>query len=220
MTMQATQGTPATDVTAPVIVAPAIPQAPIATTGGPTAAWESARAVRNELRNQLDRLVEQRHSMLRELEDHDVAGPATAGMQTRIQGLDARIAQLDIAIAQADANVAAAAAVPGAVVEPPESIREGPPREVFFMVPPLLAIVFFPMALAMARRIWKKTTGHAPASLPPDLGDRLSRLEAMGETTALEVERIGEGQRFVTRLLTERGTGLVGEGEKVVAQRG
>ena len=216
--MQEAQGTPSAAPTAPVIVAPAIPQAPVAVSGGPTAAWEAARAVRNELRNQLDRLVEQRHGMLRELEDHDVAGPATAGMQARIQGLDARIAQIDIAIAQADANVAAAAAVPGAVVDPPEVMRDGPPREVFFMVPPLLAIVFFPMAIAHARRIWKKATGHAPASIPSDLSDRLSRLEAMGETTALEVERIVEGQRFVTRLLTERGTAMVGEGEKVAAQ--
>jgi hypothetical protein len=40
----------------------------------------------------------------------------------------------------------------------------------------------------------------------------------MGETTALEVERIGEGQRFVTRLLTERADHVLGEGERVTAR--
>jgi hypothetical protein len=212
-TMQTPQGS-AAPAAAPE--APAIPQVPaLPVTGGPTAAWEAARAARNELRNQLDRLVDQRHDLLRELEDHDVAGPATSGMQARIQGLDARIAQLDIAVAQADANVATAAAVPGAVVEPPRPFRDGPPEEVFFMVPPLLALIFLPMAIAMARRIWKRTTGQVPASLPSDLAERLNRLEAMGETTALEVERIGEGQRFVTRLLTEREAPLLGDAERI-----
>jgi len=32
-----------------------------------------------------------------------------------------------------------------------------------------------------------------------------ARIEAIVEATALEVERIGEGQRFTTRLLQERG---------------
>jgi hypothetical protein len=38
-----------------------------------------------------------------------------------------------------------------------------------------------------------------------DLGDRLSRIETAVDSTALEVERIAEGQRFTTRLLAERG---------------
>jgi hypothetical protein len=205
--MQTTQGTPApaAAVTAPVVAG--TPQAAVVTEGGsPTAAWQAAKAVRTELRGQIDRLVAQRHDLLRELEDHQVAGPATDGMQARIQGLDARITQLEIALAQADANVAAAAAVPGAVVETPRPFQDGPPEEVLFMVPPLLAVIFFPMAFAMARRIWKRTTGHVPAALPSDLAERLNRLEA-----------IGEGQRFVTRLLTERGAPALAEREGVAS---
>lgn len=226
--MQTTQGTTAgPQATAPVL-APgaaeadanaAVTQVPAgAPAAGAAAAYEAARAARNELRGQLDALVSQRHSLLRELEDHDVGGQATSGMQARIQQLDARIAELDVAIARADAGVVAAAAVPGAVVQRPDFMREGPPEEVFFMVPPLLAVVFFPIAIAFARRIWKRSGQASVAQLPSDLSERLNRLEAMGETTALEVERIGEGQRFVTRLLTERGN-LLGEGERVPAQR-
>lgn len=44
----------------------------------------------------------------------------------------------------------------------------------------------------------------AHAGSEPD--GRLARVEAAVESIALEVERIGEGQRFVTRLLSERGT--------------
>jgi hypothetical protein len=41
-------------------------------------------------------------------------------------------------------------------------------------------------------------------SLPSDIAERLERIERAVETTAIEVERIGEGQRFLTRALGER----------------
>ena len=172
--------------------------------------YEAARASRDELRQQLDALVSQRHSLLRELEDHDVAGPATTGMQQRIVQLDGRIAQLDIQIASADAAVVKAAAIPGAVVPRPEVFREGPPEEVFFIVPPLIFAAMLPIVIAYTRRIWRRGN-TVVQQLPSDLSDRLARLEQMGETTALEVERIGEGQRFVTRLLTDRADRVIGE---------
>jgi hypothetical protein len=43
----------------------------------------------------------------------------------------------------------------------------------------------------------------------PALGDeRMSRLEQAIDAIAVELERIGEGQRFVTKLLAERGREL------------
>jgi hypothetical protein len=42
------------------------------------------------------------------------------------------------------------------------------------------------------------------AALPPELSERLERIERAVDVTALEVERIGEGQRFLTRALGER----------------
>lgn len=40
--------------------------------------------------------------------------------------------------------------------------------------------------------------------LPPDVHDRMSRIEQAVDAIAIEVERMSEGQRFTTRLLTER----------------
>jgi hypothetical protein len=37
-----------------------------------------------------------------------------------------------------------------------------------------------------------------------DLAQRLARIEQIVDTTAVEVERISEGQRFTSRLLAER----------------
>lgn len=197
-----------------VVVAPAA-------TASAQAAYEGARAARNEIRQQVDALVSERHRILRELEDHNVAGPATAGMQARIVALDGRIAALDVEIAKADAAVATAAAVPGAVERPSEpsmSWKNGPPEELFIVIPSLFFAAMLPIIIAYSRRIWRRGAVSAP-QLPSDLSDRLSRLEQMGETTALEVERIGEGQRFVTRLLTERADPAIAERVGIEARR-
>ena len=44
----------------------------------------------------------------------------------------------------------------------------------------------------------------ASAALPSDLAQRFARMEAGIESVAVEVERISEGQRFTTRLLSDR----------------
>ena len=58
--------------------------------------------------------------------------------------------------------------------------------------------------LPVARRVWRRST-LAPA-LPAEFGDRLGSMERAIDAVAIEVERIGEGQRFVTQLLAERAT--------------
>lgn len=169
--------------------------------------YEAARAVQRELRGQLESLVEQRHGFLRELEDHDgVPGPARTGMEQRIVQLDLRIAEIDKAIAVAGADVARTAAVPGAVAIQPPPVDFGPPDAAFIIGLVMLGAVLFPLSIAFARRVWRRGAAGAAAAaaLPRELMERLGRLEQMGEATAVEVERIGEGQRFVTRLLTER----------------
>ena len=56
-----------------------------------------------------------------------------------------------------------------------------------------------------------------PAAIGTDIGvrldqiaERLGRLENAVDATALEVERISEGQRFTTKLLAERSSSAAG----------
>jgi hypothetical protein len=42
------------------------------------------------------------------------------------------------------------------------------------------------------------------AGSDPELAARLARVEQIVEATAVEIERISEGQRFTTRLLSEK----------------
>jgi hypothetical protein len=56
----------------------------------------------------------------------------------------------------------------------------------------------------------------APAQNNAALEARLSRIEEAVETIAVEIERMGEGQRFVTKLLAE-GAGRLPDGSKDAA---
>jgi hypothetical protein len=64
-------------------------------------------------------------------------------------------------------------------------------------------ILMIPIVLAFARRIWMRS-GPRAASFDFDSSPRLQRMEQAIESIAIEVERIGEAQRFTTKVLTER----------------
>ncbi len=73
------------------------------------------------------------------------------------------------------------------------------PLSFFAMV--AVICVGLPLARAHAKRMER---GVDPKILPNDLVDRLTRMEQAIDSVALEVERISEGQRFTTKLLSER----------------
>jgi hypothetical protein len=55
-------------------------------------------------------------------------------------------------------------------------------------------------------RTYLESRGRSPQSpLPHDVDDRLRQIQATVETTAIEVERVAEANRYLTRVLAERG---------------
>jgi len=169
----------------------------------PTAVYQGFVAARRELRDQLETLQDQRRELSNQLQDPMVNGANRTGLEQHITEIDARITALDKQIANADAQVAQAAAVPGAVVPDPPHIRQGPPEEVFVLGGMFIIAVLFPLTIAYARRLWRRGA-VAVSAIPHELMDQLSRLDQAVDSIAVEVERIGEGQRFVTRVLAER----------------
>lgn len=169
---------------------------------GPSAIYRGFRAQREELGDQLNSLQDTRDELARELLQVPAGAPGRTGIEQRITGIDARIATMDKQIAEADAQVAKAAAVPGAIVEPPRIVRDGPPEEAFIMGTIFMLVVLLPLSIAYSRRIWRRGA-TVVAAFPKEITERLGHLEQTAEATALEVERIGEGQRFLTRLFTE-----------------
>ena len=69
----------------------------------------------------------------------------------------------------------------------------------------LSVFVLSPLAIAYARSIWRRSSERpALKSAEVDLiTRRLEDLQQSVEAMAIEVERISEGQRFVTKVLSE-----------------
>ena len=73
----------------------------------------------------------------------------------------------------------------------------------------IVPVVFFTMGgVALFFRWFKYRENMAKVGRPADrassnLEERMERIERAVEAIAVEVERVGEGQRFVTKLLAE-----------------
>ncbi len=170
--------------------------------------YEGFKAQRQELRNQLNDLEGTRSAIAGQLEDMPASSPERKPLETRLTDIDSRITSVDQRLAANAMDISKAAAIPGAVVELPPPIQQGPPEEAYVLGGLFMILVFFPLSVAWARRIWRRSSAVAP--FPRETGDRLLRMEHALEATAEEVERIGEGQRFLTRLFTE------GEGARAI----
>ena len=207
----------------PIPPPPAVPSTPVIVGGGsllgadPSQVLEAFRQQRGELRDQLERLEGQRENLVEELQT--LPEGARAGIQARIAAIDARIASVDKAIADADASVARAAAVPGAVVpEPPPPERSGPPEEFFVFLMVLTVFIGVPLAIAYARRIWRKSVTTV-AAIPQEIYERFSRIDQAIDSVAVEVERIGENQRYVTKLVADQQRAVgAGPAERIEVQ--
>ena len=174
-----------------------------------SAIYEGFKAQRNELNDQLQQLQNTRQGINNELEDMAASAPQRPGLEARLKDVDGRIMAVDQMLAGNATQIAQAAAIPGAVVEQPRPINQGPPEDAYVLGGIFMVIVLLPLSIAFARRIWRRSAAVV-TSFPRELADRLSRMEQAVEATAVEVERIGEGQRFLTRLFTE------GEGARAI----
>jgi hypothetical protein len=63
-------------------------------------------------------------------------------------------------------------------------------------------VLMLPLVLVLARRLWVR--GPRREAIDLENSPRLQRIEQAVEAIAVEVERIGEAQRFTTKLLADR----------------
>jgi hypothetical protein len=162
------------------------------------------RARREELSNQLQSAASRRDRLAGELRAADMA--ARPGLEQRIGVLDERIVQLERDIATTGQQLTAAPAGLGLVATsaPPaggfEGLNSGQITAVSIV---FTVLVLFPIAIAFARLLWKRATAPIRPALPAEASQRLEQLEQAVDTVAVEMERVSEGQRFMTRLLME-----------------
>jgi hypothetical protein len=209
MNMQATQGPVAT---------PTPPGVPLG--GDPAAIYRALQNQGNVLREQLDNLADQRRELQQQYDQMSSANPGRAGIEKRMSAIDARMAEMDAQIAKSDQAIAAAAGIPGATVPPPRPPQSDNPDPDLVAGLSFVVIMIFaiPISIAYARRIWRRSA-RTEVVLHPQMMERLDSLERGMEAVALEVERIGEGQRFVTQALAGRAVGA-GAAEPIAIPQG
>ena len=165
------------------------------------------RARRSELSDQLESATGRRRSLAEQIRRAD--GVNKAGLESRLATLDQRIVRLEgelDAVGQQLASPQAAQYV--AQTKPPVTFVP-PMRGNIDPEPIIICFILFvlsPIALSISRLIWKRGSRMAmqPPAMRAESGERLERIEQGMDAIAIEVERVSEGQRFVTRLLSER----------------
>jgi hypothetical protein len=175
------------------------------------------RARRSELSDQLESATGRRRQLAEQVRRAD--GVNKAGLESRLTVLDQRIVRIESELDQVGQQLSSPQAAQFAGTNTPTNFRPPIRFTNVDLEPILICFVLFvmsPIALSISRLVWKRGSrlgSTAPASTG-ESGQRLERIEQAMDAIAIEVERVSEGQRFVTRLLSER-AGALGSAQQV-----
>lgn len=127
-----------------------------------------------------------------------------AGLEQRLAQLDGRILDLERAIEQ---NGRLLAAAPSALLSNAEvgggrsfDLSSGQITGIS-----VVSVIFvgMPLAVGAAVMMWRRSNRPTLPAVPVATQQRLERMEQAIDTIAIEMERVSENQRFITRLLAE-----------------
>lgn len=128
-----------------------------------------------------------------------------AEVNAKITRAQADLERVRLQIAQQTGVPTAQIGSTGQLIPPPApGFNRSPDPDMVVGVSFVLALSFvLPISIAIAKRIWRGRP--QPAAVRTDeIAPRLDRLEQAVDAVAIEIERIAESQRFVTRILAER----------------
>jgi hypothetical protein len=209
---------PTTEASPPQAPRPELPASPPVTIStqqlrsSPRAVYQALQAKREVLSDYMSRLLNRRNNVSERLNNPNVTPAEKAALEQHLQQLNTRIIDMEKQLHTADAEVAAAAGVPGAIA--PESrsgSSSGPPEEMLIIGTVFTGIALVIIAIAYARRLWKGAT-TVVAQIPAAFEARFTRFEHSLDAVAIEIERVSEGQRFLTKVLTDESPRAIGAG--------
>jgi hypothetical protein len=119
---------------------------------------------------------------------------------TQLEGANERLQQL-----QGQLDRAITGGEPFVFAEPPSFPEREPtiPSEVVDIVQMvLISACFIALGYPLVRMIARRLEGRSAAA-PADMSQRFDRLEQAVDAVAVEVERVSEGQRYSSRVLSE-----------------
>lgn len=193
------------------------PDGPPSTPATPVAAPAAIQALQTQLIDlniQATSLRATLRGLNRQLNSMRVDNPARPALQQQAADVGAQLAQVEGKMAELQARIAQQQGVPverigqtGQIIIPSQG---GPPfsrgvdPDMVIGLSFVLAMCFvLPISIGIAKRMWRGKP-QPPAVKLDDISPRLERLEQAVDSIAIEIERISEGQRFVTKILAER----------------
>src|SRR5207248_2406343 len=141
---------------------------------------------------------------------------AVKGLEARLGLLDARQLQLEADIAQTGQQLSSAPAGLIATTSAPAFYGVLSSNQVMGLSVLSIIFVLFPLATGVGRAIFRRSNKPAvPPQVLTETAQRLERLESSVDAIAIEIERISEGQRFVTKLLSDgQAAPVLGSGQR------
>jgi hypothetical protein len=176
--------------------------APVAKAGTATLGYATLKGQERELRSQLETLTDRRSEIAGELSGKE--GIDKAGVEQRLAIVDNNIARVERDLSDVQAKLVTAA--PAYTEKPPPDIRYVNNDEDMVGAGFLGAFI---MLVLLSPVLWRsfrgrKNRGAMTAAAAPSLpNERMDRMEQAIDSIAVEIERVSENQRFMTRLMTE-----------------
>lgn len=166
-------------------------------------AYLKLQARREILSDQLDRLSERRDDLARNVTDRQ--GADREGVEARIKLLDTQIQQTETEIASVTKEVATAAtpSVADHVITRWRGYGDEDLVGAGFVGAGIMFALFIPLLVRVFRRRRWVPGGSTTTSSPAIGNERIERMEMAIDSIAVEMERVSENQRFMTRLMTE-----------------
>jgi hypothetical protein len=157
-----------------------------------------------EIGNQLENVSERREELAQQALAK--SGVDRAGLESRMKILDGRIEQLEQDLADVGRELAEAA--PATLTQPPPRIiRQGYNDDDMMLAGVTGAAIAFALCIPIFIRSFKRRrfvpASMATGSMPALASERMDRMEQTIDSIAVEIERVSENQRFMTRLMTE-----------------
>lgn len=131
-------------------------------------------------------------------------GANRAGLEQQLGVLDQRIAQIEADIGASGQALAGYTGPTTSVGFPdrfPVNVTSGQTTAISIV---FMVVVLGPLAASFGRLMWRRAARPALAPAWNDATNRLERLEQAVDTIAVEMERVSEGQRFITKIMTQR----------------
>ena len=166
------------------------------------------RTRRDALSDQLKLVQERRNEVADQLRSDETQAAERPGLEDRLRVLDERLVQIETDIAaNSDQLANSPARGRGGSTVPADGGRGFPINVNGNLLTIFSFALLMPFAINLSRRLFSPNRGSSRRELA-DLAEMQQRMNAMDgaiDAVALEVERIGEGQRFLTQAMVGNG---------------